>query len=155
MAMDWHHYLKKYVWDDDKTPYLISVDKLTKTQAKNEVFIYALFLSVPAALLGAAVLGHSLEHGLGSLAWAGIYALSVCIAAGWLHLSKSPLAAFYSMPVPMVILAYLLLQGFHPRLGWIDQLLIVAVLLLWLRYTFRIAAIARRYDAMPDAPRRT
>ena len=154
MAKDWHHYLQKYIWDDAKTPYLISLAKLTQPQANNEVFLYALALSVPAALLGAAVVGHSLEHGIGKLALAGIYALSVCVAAGWLHLSKSPFAAFYSMPVPVVVLVYLLVQGFHPRLGWIDQLLIVAVLLLWLRYTFRIAAIARRYASMPDTPRR-
>jgi len=152
MAKDWHHYLKKYVWDDDKTPFLIGVPRLNRTQAKNEVFLYALFLSVPAALLCAAVLAYSMKNGIDVLALPGAYAASVCIAAAWLHLTKSRIAAYYCTAVPVVLLAYFLLHGFHPRLGWLDQVLIVAVLLLWLRYTLRIVAIARRFPAMPEAP---
>jgi hypothetical protein len=152
MAQDWHHYLKKYIWDDDKTPFLIAVAKLNRRQARSEVFLYALFISVPAALLVASVLAYSLKNGFDALAWAGVYSASVCISAAWLHVSKSPAAAMYSASAPVVILGYLLLQGFHPRLGWLDQVLIVAVLLLWLRYTLRIVAIARRYPAMPEPP---
>lgn len=154
MAKDWHDYLKKYVWDEDKTPFLVAVDRLYRNQANNEIFLYALFLSIPAALLAAAAAAYSLRHGVQLLALAaGVYGAMVCAAAAWLHLRKSRFAALYGSSVPLVLLAYLLWQGFHPRLGALDQIVLVVVLLLWLRYTVRIHAIVRRYASMPERPR--
>ena len=31
--MSWDKYVKKYVWDDDKTPYFTPAQKLNKSQA--------------------------------------------------------------------------------------------------------------------------
>ena len=153
MAKDWHDYLKKYIWDEEKTPFLVAVDRLHKSQAHNEIFLYALFLSVPAALVAAAAVASSLRYGVDLLILVGLYGASVCVAAAWLYLRKSRFAAIYSVSVPLVLLAYLLWQGFHPRLGALDQMVIVVVLLLWLRYTVRIHAIVRRYASMPERPR--
>jgi hypothetical protein len=50
------------------------------------------------------------------------------------------------------LLAYLYFLGFHPKLGIVDQILLVAVMLLWLRYTVRVAAIAKTYSGMPEKP---
>lgn len=155
MAMDWYEYLKKYVWDEHKTPFLIDVGKLNKGQADSEIFLYALFLSVPGGLVGAAAVAHGLKAGVDGLALVGAYGFSVCIAAAWLHARKHLPSALYSVSVPVVLFGYLYFQGFHPNLAWIDQVVLITVLLLWLRYTVRIAAIAKRYQTMPEKPKRS
>lgn len=33
--MDWEKHFKKYVWDDDKTPYFTPVLKLNRRQARD------------------------------------------------------------------------------------------------------------------------
>lgn len=152
MAMDWYHYLKKYVWDEDKTPFLVAVDKLNKTQADSEIFLYALFVAVPGGLLGAAAVAHGLRSGLDELALIGAYGFSLCLAAALLHKRKHLLSALYTVSGPLVLFGYLILWGFHPNLAWIDKIVLVAVLLLCLRYTVRIVAIVRRYPSMPEKP---
>ena len=36
----WEKYVKKYVWDDDSTPYFIPVRKLKRYQADKELLLY-------------------------------------------------------------------------------------------------------------------
>ena len=48
--MDWHNFIKKYVWDENKTPYLTRVEKLTQEQARNEAFIYTVVMCTVAAV---------------------------------------------------------------------------------------------------------
>ncbi len=36
--MSWDKFIKRYVWDDIKTPYFVSVAKMTKVQAGYELF---------------------------------------------------------------------------------------------------------------------
>ena len=57
--MGWYEYVRKYVWDDEKTPYFTGVAKLSRTQADKEIFAYAVlagflfaFLAVLTACLG-------------------------------------------------------------------------------------------------------
>jgi hypothetical protein len=152
MAMDWYHYLKRYIWDERKTPFFIAVGKLDKGQANSEIFLYALFLSVPGALVVAAALADIVRNGNLDSIWPGLYAASVCVAAALLRVKKTMAAAYYSITVPVSLLAYLYFMGFHPKLGMIDQILLVAVLLLWLRYTVRVAAIAKAYSGMLEKP---
>ena len=78
MAMDWYEYLKKYVWDEHKTPFLVNVGKLNKSQADSEIFLYALFLSAPGALVGVAAVSHGLQAGIDGLALIGAYGFSLC-----------------------------------------------------------------------------
>lgn len=153
MVMDWYHYLKRYVWDENKTPFLIDVDKLSKRQADSEIFLYAMFLSVPGALTAAAAVAYGLQNGFDRLAWIGVYGFSVCVAAALLHTKKHMVSALYCVSVPVVLFAYLFVQSYHPKLAWLDQLVLTAVLLLWLRYTARIAAIVKRYPSMPEVPK--
>lgn len=152
MAMDWYQYLKKYVWDEQKTPFLVDVDKLNKGQADSEIFLYALFLSVPGALVGAAAVAYGLRSGIDVLALVGAYGFSVCVAAALMHARKHLPSALYSISAPVMLFAYLYFQGFHPNLAWIDQIVLIVVLLLWLRYTVRVAAIVKRYPVMPEKP---
>ena len=153
MAMDWYHFLKRYVWDENKTPFLIDVDKLNKSQANSEIFLYALFLAVPGALAGAAAVAHAMQDGLDALALVGLYGFTMVGAAALLHARKHVPSAYYSVTAPILLIVGLILHGFHPRLAWLDQIVLIAVLLLWLRYTVRVAAIVRHYPQMPEKPK--
>jgi hypothetical protein len=153
MAMDWHHYVKRYVWDANKTPFFTAVPKLHKGQADSEIFLYALFLSAPGALLSAATAMHVVKSGIDATIWVGLYAFSVCIAAALLHTKKNMKAAYYSISAPVVLFGYLYFLGFHPNLVTVDKIVIIAVLLLWLRYTVRVVAIAKNYPNMPEKPK--
>ncbi len=152
MAMDWYHYLKRYVWDEKKTPYFIAVDKLNRSQAESELFLYALFLSVPGALISAAALADVLQNGNLASIWPGLYASSVCLAAAILKLKKSMAAAYYSISVPVVMLAYLFFTGFNDKPFSLNHIVLVVVSLLWIRYAVRIAAMAKGYSGMPEKP---
>ena len=49
---NWEKWTKKYVWDENKTPFFIPVDKLTKLQAGKELFLYVVFVGTPFGLIG-------------------------------------------------------------------------------------------------------
>ncbi len=149
--MDWHHYVKKYVWDEKKTPYFVSVSRLTRGQAKNEIFIYALFIGVPAMLMAVATTMSVLESGSTLSATIGIYSITLCVAAGLLHARKMPIAVYYSVSLPLILLIYLYLRQRNTDVALFDTLVFVAVMLLWLRYLFRLAAICKAYPGLPEA----
>jgi hypothetical protein len=152
MAMDWYHYLKRYVWDENKTPFFTAVGKLNRSQAESELFLYALFLSVPGALVAAAALADVLRNGNLASIWPGLYAASVCVAAAMLKLRKSQAAAYYSITAPVVMLAYLFIAGFDDRPFSLNHLVLIAMLLLWIRYTMRVVAMTKSYPGMPEKP---
>ena len=148
--MDWYHYVKKYVWDERKTPYLVAVAKLDRGQANSEIFLYAMFLGVPGALVATAATASVLESGSTLSAAVGAYALTICIAAGTLHARKLVHAAYYSITLPLALLVYLYYQKFGPEISLLDKTVLVIVLLLWLRYTIRVAAICKAYPGLPE-----
>ncbi len=149
--MDWHHYVKKYVWDTNKTPYFVPVPRLTRIQAHNEIFIYALFVGVPAMLVTVATTTSVLDSGSSTAAMFAIYALTLGIAAGLLHVRKHTLAAYYTMSLPLALLAYLYLRQQHTDVALFDTLVLVAVMLGWLRYLYRVTKICEAYGDMPEA----
>ena len=51
MDLNWEKLFKRYVWHDERTPYLTRVANLTRIQAQYEIFGYALFMGVLAAVL--------------------------------------------------------------------------------------------------------
>ena len=89
--MDLFGYFRKYVWNEEKTPYLIPVGRLTQSQARNELFAYsvlmaAFFLVVGmAALLGASIVAGSLL--------VTIYSFTLCCAAVALITTRHRVAA--------------------------------------------------------------
>ncbi len=147
--MSWDKYLKKYVWDDAKTPYFVRVAKLNKVQASNEIFVYALFLAVLFAVVSVASLSGDAPQGQSSAV--SIYALSVVCGAIFLGMTKSSYAAYLCASAPLAALLYFFLEGFHPKLGMIDELVLLAVTLAIFRYSLRVITIAKTYDRMPDA----
>ena len=139
--MDFYGFFRKYVWDDDKTPYFVPVGRLSAAQARNEVFAFAVLLAMFALVIaGAALLGRAFQA---SAPGAALYASTVLSAAIVLGAKRHRLAAVYCAAAPLAALLYFLFLGFPPNLHVVDELLILALLLGLLRYGMRITAIAR------------
>lgn len=146
--MSWQDYVKKYVWDDQKTPYFTGVAKLSRTQADREIFSYAVLAAFLFLLL--AVLTYPETPGdfvgLASSAYA-FTAFGAIVALG---MTKHLYAALFGVSVP--IAAYLILTEVSPQgnMHAIDRLFLLVLALLWLRYSIRIVAISRAYPSMTD-----
>ena len=146
--MDWQSFIKRYVWDDDKTPYFIRVDKLNKSQAANELFTYTFFIALLFAIICIISLTENAPHGK-SYAVA-LYAFSVSCSAVLFGVTKHVQAAYYFALAPLATLLYLVLGGFPPNLASIDKWVLVGVCLALLRYSMRVVAIAKAYPNLPD-----
>jgi hypothetical protein len=147
----WEKYVKKYVWDDDKTPYFIAASKLKQDQASKEIFLYCFFLATPAALIVAAFASVLIENGVIENLALGLYGASMLFCAAFLHIRKSVTAALYTISAPIVVLLYFAINGFPPKLHFVEQIGVIIAVLLWLRYTFRVVAVAKVH---PDLPMR-
>lgn len=141
--MNLYAFFRKYVWDEDKTPYLVPVPRLTPVQARNEIFAFAVLLAAFAMMItGAAIFGRVFETvALG----AAIYASSVFSAAIVLVTARHPAAAAYCAAAPLAPLLYFIVAGFPPNLHMVDELLVIALLLGLVRYGMRVVAIARTH----------
>jgi hypothetical protein len=106
--LDWPGLVKRYVWDDDRTPYFARAGRLTPAQARSELFIYAFLLAVLSSLVTViAAVGEGRAGVLGSPAIA-VYAVTVLVAAILLGVTGHPLAAGYCATAPATA----------PRLRW-------------------------------------
>lgn len=146
--MGWEKYIKRYVWDDERTPYLTPVARLTRNQADHEVFAYTVFLAF--LFMVVAVMASVGRLGGGAAPLVALYAFSVLAAAALLGWSKHPGAAWYLAATPLLGLLHLALGGFPARLGMVDHLLIVGFLLLWTRYGWRVVKLANAYPTMAE-----
>jgi hypothetical protein len=147
MQLDWEKLFKRYVLDDVKTPYFVAVGRLTQTQARHELFIYTLFMGVLFGVIGVASISTELPHA-GALG-VPVYAFSVAGAAAVFGMTRHAWAAAYCACAPVGALLYLVLFGFHPNLGPWDKVLVVVLVMVWLRYSWRVLAIVRAYPDMP------
>ena len=147
MQLDWDKLFKRYVADDVKTPYFVRVERLTQKQARSELFVYTLFMSVLFAVIGVASISTELPH-KGAIG-VPLYALAVVCAAITLGMTRHPWAAAFCATAPVAALMYFVLFGFHPNLGNGDKTLLIVIVLLWLRYSWRILSIVK---AQPDMP---
>lgn len=107
----WEKYVKKYVWDDDKTPYFIAVSALKRDQADKEIFLYSFFLAIPATLI-VAVIVSTLSSGDFSNVTLGLFAASILAGAAYLNIRKNTRAAFLLISAPIVILVHFAVNGF-------------------------------------------
>ncbi|HSH06208.1 MAG TPA: hypothetical protein VLA41_00990 [Burkholderiales bacterium] len=146
--MDLDKYFKKYVWDDERTPYLVPVARLTRRQAAYELHFYALFVGVLCAVISLVALSSKLPHG--NTVVVSLYAFSVVCAAILLGLSRHPWAAFWCATPPLAGLAYFAVYGFHANLGTQDKVLLVLAMIAWLVYDRRLLAVARAYPDLPQ-----
>ena len=150
--MDWEKLFKRYVWDDEKTPYFVPVARLTRVQANYEVKAYTIFLGILFALVSVASLSEAAPHGK-SLG-ASFYGFTMVCAAVVFAVTKNYYAALYCGAAPLASLAYIYFYGFHAKLVPADHVVILVFVLLWLRYSWRIVSIARSYPNMspPSGP---
>jgi len=147
--VDWPSYIRRYVWDDTKTPYFVPVDRLSRTQADHELFSYTFFIGLLFAAISIISLTDNAVYGR-SVAVA-LYALTVSATAVLFGLTKSVIAAHYLALAPLAALAsmaYVLLAGLAANLAAMDKLLILVVALGLLRYSMRIVAISRAYPGL-------
>jgi hypothetical protein len=142
-------YIKRYVWDDERTPYLVPVARMTRTQADYELQAYAVFVGILFAMVSGGALLSQDPH-IRSEAVA-IYGFSVVCATIVFAFTKAVYAAWYCAAVPLVALLYFFLYGFHPNLDTIDHVAMIVFGVIWLRYSLRVVAIARAYPGMPEA----
>lgn len=147
MQLDWEKMFKRYVFDDVRTPYFTPAVRLTQTQARYELFVYTIFLGMLFAVLSVASLSPDLPHR--GAAGVSAYALSVVLAAVAFGVARHPWAAAYCASAPLAALFYFLIYGFHPNLGTGDKVLLTVVVLVWLRYSWRVLAIVRSFPSMP------
>jgi hypothetical protein len=148
MQLDWEKLFRRYVLDDVKTPYFVSIGRLTRTQARYELFAYSLFLGVLFGVIAVASLSPNLPHG--NTLGVPLYAFLVAGAAAVFGFSKHPAAAAICASAPVGVLIYFTLFGFHPNAATADKILQVIIAALWLRYSWRILQIARAYPTMQD-----
>ena len=141
MDSDWEKLVKRYVWNDERTPYFTRVANLSRRQAHYELFGYALFVAVLSGVLSVASLSSAMPHGDSPAV--SLYAFTVCCAAIFLGATRHHWAALWCAGAPLAALGYFVLYGFHPVLGLPDKVLVVAAMLLWLLYAPRVVAVAR------------
>jgi hypothetical protein len=146
--MNLEKYFKRYIWDDERTPYLVPVPRMTRRQADYELYAYTVFLVLLFAMVtGGALLSQDPLIKSDVVAVYGFTALCAAIIFG---VTKAVPAACYCATAPVVGLLYFFLHGFHPNLGAIDHAVLIGFGLIWLRYSFRVVALARAYPGMPE-----
>ena len=144
-GVDWPGLVKKYVWDDEKTPYFVAAARLTPAQARSELFTYAFLLVSLASgvmLLAGAGLAASRVGVLG-LPATGVYALTLAVAAVVLSLRAYTAAAVYCATAPLALLVGTALDVIRPGMTAGEQRLLGLVSALWLFYALRVVRIAR------------
>jgi hypothetical protein len=142
-------FFRKYVWDDERTPYLVSVARLTRRQIEFEVRFYAVISGVLFALVSLASLSNSLPHG--DARGVSLYAFTQVCAALLLGVTRSTWAALYCASAPLAVLVYFVLFGFHPSLGTADKTLLLAVAVLWVAYCGRLLAVVHNYSGLAES----
>ena len=147
MNMDWEGLFKKYIWNEQTTPYFTKVSELNQRQGKSEIILYSLLLGVFFAIVSLFSIGSSTEQ-YGS-AGAGLYGFSVVCAAVIFGIMKNYYAALFLSASPLASLAYLFFHGLSSDREKIDTLIVTILLLLLLRYSIRIVAIAKFYPSFP------
>jgi hypothetical protein len=146
--LDWEKMFKRYVWDDTRTPYLVRAERLTREQARYELYTYTVLLGVGAAVFGIAALSPDMPHGatpVVSLACWGVVA-----AAIWFGMTKNHVAAALCAATPVGVLLYFFVYGFLPKLGAYEKAVVIAIVVLWLRYSWRIVQIAKHYPVLRE-----
>jgi hypothetical protein len=138
MDLDWEKLVKRYVWNDERTPYFTRVARLTRRQAHYELFAYALFTGLLSAGIAVATPPHRSSP----------YAVTVCCAALFLGMTRHPWAAIWCACAPLAALGGVALEGFPPGLDAAGQGLLVLAALAGLAYSRRLVAVSRAWPRL-------
>ena len=150
MALDWERMFKRYVFDEARTPHLVRVSKLSRTQAHYEILFYALLVVPVCIMLGIASLSGKLPHG--NLPVVALYALAAAWATIVFAWNKNQLAGAFSATVPLAMLLYFAVFGFPEKMSGPDSIIVTAVVIAWAAYNWRIVMIAGAYPDLIDRP---
>lgn len=154
--LDWEGLFRRYVWNDEKTPFFTAVPDLTRRQADYEIHLHCVFLGVLFSVI-TIIFAVGIDSDLGvrgrSLG-AAFYGFSVICAAILLAFFKPVSIALYCAGAPMVAIASVFFKGLASNLAHIDHIVIFSILSLLLLHSFRVVAIVRRYPQMPQPPER-
>lgn len=148
--MGWFESAKRYVWDEEKTPQLIPFDVLSKSQARKELFVYTLSLSITFALIAiVAMAGAKSGANFKSFGMA-FYAFSVFCGAVVLGMNKFHAAALYVASAPLAAMIYIFADGAGAGLVLAEKIGLLVCSVIWFRYALRIVAIAKAYPDMRE-----
>ena len=141
--MLWFSNVNKYVWNRERTPYFTAPEELSEVQAKHELFAYTVLLG---SVFGVVALGGLIatlrDPALPQILWlfCGGIVLWACVG---LVRTFDPLAAWTVALAPASILAQTIQSAIQAGALGPDRILIIAVVLVLLRYGWRVIRIAR------------
>ncbi|MDE0809075.1 MAG: hypothetical protein OSB69_07045 [Alphaproteobacteria bacterium] len=141
------NFLKRYVWDDETTPYFIKVANLSRSQADSELFFFAIMLAILFGIATFTSITGQAPYGVSQAA--AIYCFTIVSAAVLVGTVKNFYAAIYTASVPVVVILALLFLGFPKKMVLIDQVVLVAIDLALLYYMWRVIMICRVYNMLP------
>ena len=148
--MDLQDFVKKYVWDDEKTPYFRSVKRLTRKQANNELFVYACFLIIIFLAGELVALSRWTKGGETTAIFIAIYSSAVIAGALSMWRGKARWGAWICLTAPIAAFMNFYFDGLQAGLETIDKYFLIILSLLWLRYSVRTLSIVRHYVNMPQ-----
>lgn len=146
--MDWPTLVRRYVWDEEKTPYLVPAPRLTTAQARSELFVYAFLIAILASVVSVVtVLGRG-EGGSPASLMVAVYAATVLLAAIVLGAAARPAAAWYCATAPMALWLAALAGVFRPGMSAGERLALAIASALWLAYAVRVVRVAGRLQRL-------
>lgn len=148
--MNWEGFVKKYVWDNDRTPYTTRVPNLTRVQADNELFFYAIFLAVLFTLVAVVSATKYTDTGINTHLYSALFGTTVALAGVLMSLIKWLPAGLISQIAPIGAALYVYFGGLRADLPQMDKYFLIGFCGLWLLYGFRVIAILKRYPDMPE-----
>lgn len=148
--MNWESFIKRYVWHDERTPYLVPVSRITRRQADYEIYAYTIFLGILFTMVTIAALSGATPQGRSEAV--ALYGFTVVCSTVVFGVTKHVWAAFYCSATPLAALVYFFTFGFPADLGTIDHVVLIVFALIWLRYSLRIVNLAKAYEQLPEAP---
>jgi hypothetical protein len=142
------NFLKRYVWDDETTPYFTKVANLSRSQADSELFFLAIMFSVLFGVATFTSISGQAPYGVSQAA--AIYCFTIVAAAVLVGTVKNVYAAIYTASAPVAVIGALLLFGFPDQMVLVDEIVLLVVDLALLRYMWRVITICRVYKILPN-----
>lgn len=141
--MNWFANVGKYLWNAEMTPYFTAPEALTRSQARHEVFVYAVLLGSFFGIVGlAGAIALLREPAALPALWAAMSAVLIWACVELVRL-RSQVAAWMVALAPLMLLPQIARLGVDAGSFGIDQMLMLAVVLALLRYGWRIVRIVR------------
>lgn len=141
------NFLKRYVWDPETTPYFTAISKLSRSQADNELFFFAIMSSVLFGVGTFTSITGQAPYGVSKVA--AIYCFTIVSAVVLVGTVKNIYAAYYATSAPLVVLVTLFVYGFPTKMELIDELVLLAIVLCVARYMWRVITVCRVYSILP------